>query len=239
MEKDLLREKGVMVVEYDSDYSHAVEQGRLESSQDPHSHFVDDETSTDLFLGYAVAAKRLQQQLRDQGVRVDVDHPLFVYLPCGVGGGPGGVCFGLKHVFGDAVHCYFVEPTHAPAVILGMGSGLHDGISAQDIGLDGLTAADGLAVSRPSGLVCRIMTPLLDGVYTLADDTLYDLLAMVFKADGIKLEPSAAAGVSGIVRVQQALGKLNPNATHIIWATGGSMVPEAEWQDYYRQASGN
>jgi len=32
------------------------------------------------------------------------------------------------------------------------------------------TAADGLAVSRPSGLVCRTMAPLLDGIYTIEDN---------------------------------------------------------------------
>ena len=231
--KDLLRSKGVTVIEYESDYSHAVEQGRLESAQDPKSHFVDDESSKDLFLGYSVAARRLQQQLIEQDITVDAEHPLYIYLPCGVGGGPGGISFGMKLVFGDHVHCYFVEPTHAPAVLLGMGTGLHDDISAQDIGLDGLTAADGLAVSRASGMVCRVMSPLLDGIFTLDDQALFELLAVVFDAEGVKLEPSAAAGVAGISRVLEAQGALNSKATHIVWATGGSMVPDGEWQGYY------
>ncbi|PWQ93615.1 D-serine ammonia-lyase [Leucothrix arctica] len=237
--KDLLRSKGVNVIEYESDYSHAVEQGRLESSQDPNSHFVDDESSRDLFLGYAVAAKRMQKQLIEQGITVDAEHPLYIYLPCGVGGGPGGICFGMKLVFGDHVHCYFVEPTHAPAIIIGMGTGLNEDISAQDLGLDGLTSADGLAVSRPSGLVCKAMSGLLDGVFTIDDNELYKLLALVYDAEGIRIEPSSAAGVAGIARVMAAQGGLSNNATHIIWVTGGSMVPTEEWQEYYNVGNGN
>lgn len=244
--KDLLRSKGVNVVEYEADYSHAVSQGRAEADSDPNCHFVDDESSQDLFFGYSVAARRLKAQLAEQGVLVDADHPLFVYLPCGVGGGPGGVAFGLKLAFGDHVHCFFAEPTHAPAVLVGMGTGLHDEISAQDIGLDGLTAADGLAVSRASGMVCRVMTPLLDGIFTVEDEELFKLLVMAADAEDIQLEPSAAAGFPGIERVQRDEEYLNANnlgdkmsqSTHIVWATGGSMVPAAEWQAYYQRGLG-
>lgn len=173
---------------------------------------------------------------------MDTAHPLIVYLPCGVGGGPGGVAFGLKQVFGDAVHCFFVEPTHSPCMLLGMHSGLHNDISVQDIGLDNLTCADGLAVGRASAFVGRVMEPLLDGIYTVSDEHLYACLAQLRDSEGLALEPSAVAGASGFARLLAHQAELPAHlanidlmrdATHLIWATGGSMVPEAEMQAYY------
>lgn len=239
--KDKLRANGVTVVEHQSDYSVAVEQGREQASQDPRCYFVDDENSPDLFLGYAVAAERLAAQFQLAGIVVDVDHPLFVYLPCGVGGGPGGVAFGLKLIFGDAVHCLFAEPTHSPCMLLSVYTGLHDEISVQDFGIDNVTAADGLAVGRPSGFVGKAMQRLIDGYYTITDEELYRLMVIAYENDKVKLEPSALAGAPGMARVLNSAEYLQrmgftqaqlENATHLVWGTGGSTVPEAEFQTY-------
>ncbi|EMK3756800.1 D-serine ammonia-lyase [Providencia rettgeri] len=243
--KDKLRSHGVNVVEYQQDYSIAVEQGRKEAEKDPRCFFIDDENSTTLFLGYAVAGLRLKKQFVEQGIIVDNQLPLFVYLPCGVGGGPGGVAFGLKLAFGDAVHCLFAEPTHSPCMLLGVHTGLHDAISVQEIGIDNITAADGLAVGRASGFVGRAMERLIDGYYTIDDTEMYNLLSLLNQTESIKLEPSALAGMTGSVHVTQNTDYLQSksltpevmaNATHLVWATGGGMVPQDEMDKYLSQA---
>ncbi|MEI4771561.1 D-serine ammonia-lyase [Psychrobacillus sp. FJAT-51614] len=230
--KDMLRQKGVEVIEYAADYSLAVEEGRKQAEQDPKCFFIDDENSIDLFVGYAVAASRLKKQLEQLGKMVDEDHPLYVYLPCGVGGGPGGVAFGLKLLFGDHVHCYFAEPTHSPCMLLGLMTGLHENISVHDIGLDNKTAADGLAVGRPSGFVGKTLEQLIDGSYTISDQTMHQLLTLLADKENIRLEPSALAGMTGPIQVAKHGANLQ-NATHIVWATGGGMVPESEKVTYY------
>ena len=245
--KEMLRRHGVEVVEYDSDYSVAVSTGRKQARADPSMHFVDDENSTTLFLGYAVAGRRLAGQLQALDVPVDEEHPLFVYLPCGVGGGPGGITFGLKTVFGDAVHAVFAEPTHSPSMLLGVRTGLHDAVCVQDFGIDNVTAADGLACGRPSGFVGQAMQHLIDGFVTVDDDHLYTLLAQLHESEGIDIEPSSTAGLVGPVRVvedaeyRDRLGlddETLARATHIAWATGGSMVPRPEMGEYVRRGSG-
>lgn len=243
--KDKLRAHNVTVIEYAEDYGVAVEQGRKSAQNNPNCFFIDDENSQTLFLGYSVAGQRLKQQLDEKNIRVDQEHPLFVYLPCGVGEGPGGVAFGLKMAFGDHVHCIFAEPTHSPCMLLGVATGLHDEISVQDLGIDNITAADGLAVGRASGFVGRAMQRLLDGFYTLSDESMYLLLGMLNDSEQLKLEPSALAGMLGPVLIHQSqdyatLHQLSQkqlkNANHIVWGTGGGMVPNEEMENYLAQA---
>ena len=226
--KDLLRSKGVTVIEYPQDYQVAVAEGRKASAGDPYCHFVDDEGSKDLFFGYSVAARRILPQLEEADIVVNEENPIYVYIPCGVGGAPGGVAFGLKTIFGDNVKIYFAEPTHAPCMTLSLITGLREKISCADIGLDGKTAADGLAVGRASYLVAELMEPIVDGCYTITDEELYPFLAELKDTEGIFIEPSSTASFIGPALV-------NKPGTHILWATGGSMVPQEEADAYYNK----
>lgn len=237
--KDLLRSKGVTVIEYADDYSKAVEEGRRSSDADERSYFVDDENSADLFLGYAVAAERLAAQLEEQKAVVDEKHPLIVYIPCGVGGAPGGVAYGLKRRFGDHVHCFFVEPVQCPCMLVGMATGKHNEVCVQDFGLTGITEADGLAVGRPSGFVGKTMENLLSGIFTVEDKRLFGWLRILDVEENARIEPSACAAFSGPAdRMKYAdsksyFEKLDlDNCTEICWATGGSLVPDEIMQQY-------
>ena len=235
--KDLLRSHGVTVVEYDGDYSAAVRQGRMESNADPKSYFVDDENSRDLFFGYATAAKALAAQLEQQQIPVDPQHPLFVHIPCGVGGAPGGISYGLKQIFGDQVHCFFAEPTQCPSVVLGMSTGLGSKICVKDIGLSGQTHADGLAVGCPSQFVCNVMKPLLSGIVTTPDAQLYKDMRLLLDRENIFIEPSACAAFQGPRLLLDSTyfthhGIDPQNVTHVLWATGGRLVPEEIRQEY-------
>ena len=83
---------------------------------------------------------------------------------------------------------------------------------------------------------------LIDGNYTVSDEELYRLLALLERNEGLQLEPSALAGVPGMARVlteQQGYrirtgltASRLAKATHLVWGTGGSMVPEQEMARY-------
>lgn len=241
--KDKLRSHGVNVVEYESDYSVAVAEGRKQSESDETMYFVDDENSTSLFLGYAVSGARLAGQFKAYDIRIDEDHPLIVYLPCGVGGGPGGVAFGLKSVFGDNVRCISAEPTHCPSMMLGVMTGEHDNVCVQDFGIDNVTAADGLACGRPSAFVGRHMQYLIDGYYTVEDLQMYKLVALMADSEDLRIEPSSATAFAGPAHLigdsareyRERTGLTDErlaNAIHLGWVTGGNMVPKDEMDSY-------
>ena len=247
--KARLRARGVEVVEHEGDYEKAVAAGRRQVEADPHGYFVDDERSASLFLGYAAAALYLRDQIAQADIRVDAEHPLFVYLPCGVGGAPGGIAYGLSLLYGEHVHCFFAEPVQSPCFLLRMmsGEGQLPGLpvppSVYDIGLNNLTDADGLAVPRASELAYTAVGGTLAGVYTVTDDALHADLARLHDSTGLRIEPSAAAGFSGPGLLLgspagqawlQARG-LQPHlsrATHLAWTTGGLFVPAEEYERF-------
>ena len=245
--KQRLTNRGVRVVEHDGDYAVAVEAGRQAAEADPRCHFVDDERSPLLFFGYAAAARHLSMQLQQAGRAIGRDHPLFVYIPCGVGGAPGGITYGLKALFGDHVHCFFAEPVASPCMLVQLAAANDEALSVYDIGLDNRTEADGLAVGQASRFVSPLMKSQLSGIFTVSDDTLYRHLLAARLSLGISIEPSAAAAIggpgwlSGSVEGKRYVSTRVPafrESTHVIWTTGGSLVPVEEHARFEERARG-
>ena len=74
---------------------------------------------------------------------------------------------------------------------------------------------------------------------------MYHMLAQIADAEGLKLEPSALAGMYGpVLMASDPAFAAYPSSAgisrealrqgvHLVWATGGSMVPPEEMQHYY------
>jgi D-serine dehydratase len=227
--KDRLRRLGVRVVEHGGDYGAAVAAARTVAAATRGAHFVDDESSRHLFVGYATAAAELARQLHAAGVAVDAAHPLRVYLPCGVGGAPGGVTTGLKHTFGDAVHCVFVEPVQSPAMLVQLACGLARPVSVYEAGLTNRTLADGLACATASQFSARVVAPLVEAVVTVQDHPMLRWVDAAWRVAGLRLEPSAAAAFEACACVERQ-ASLPPAHTHVLWTTGGALLPDAVFE---------
>jgi D-serine dehydratase len=230
--KDRLRAVGATVVEHEGDYARAVAAARALAEADAQSHFIDDETSLLLFFGYAAAAEDLHRQLQAVQVQPTEKRPLRVYLPCGVGGAPGGVAFGLKCLWGDAVQVVFVEPVAAPCFLVRLASD-DESLSVYDLGLDNRTVADGLAVARASETAAALAGPLVDAVVTVSDQALLAAVRQQWTQHGLRLEPSAAAGFVAHAMVQaetrergrSPLGG-SGDCIPLVWTTGGDGLPD-------------
>lgn len=247
--KERLLRLGVEVIEHAGDYESALAAGRADCAGDPNAFFVDDEDSLPLLYGYATAIERLKRQMDERAIRVDHDHPLFVYVPCGVGGAPAGIALGLRLAFGSAAHCFFAEPVEAPCVLVAMTAPKSTGFpSVYDVGLSGKTEADGLAVPRASRCAVDIAAHLVSGIFTVSDNTMLGHLALAYRALGTRLEPSAAAGFSGPASLQSSeelqryiaaagLENCMSNATHLVWATGGRLIPDELFRQMIARAA--
>ena len=238
--KQRLTDIGATVIEHTADYSSAVAAARDASATRCDSYFVDDERSADLFFGYSAAAAELADQLIRAGVTVDADHPLCVYLPCGVGGAPAGVLYGLRALLGRHVWGFFAEPTESPCMMLRF-IGMPASATVYDLGLDNRTIADGLAVARASDFAYEMIGSQVIGAYTVTDS---QMLAWVAAAAGedMRLEPAAATGFAGALDAvwRLPMGPLTARlarATHVVWTTGGSLLPDSEYEILLAMAS--
>ena len=102
-------------------------------------------------------------------------------------------------------------------------------VSVYDIGLGKGTVADGLACSSPSVLAYDIMKTMLDGCFTIEDEHSLNLCRLLYKASGIKAEPSSCVALGGVGKILHKIENVE-NATHLVWLTRGSLVPDDEWE---------
>jgi D-serine dehydratase len=87
-----------------------------------------------------------------------------------------------------------------------------------------------------------MMSSLCDGIFTVEDDDLFRRLVQLVDAEGVEhfIEPSCCAALEGPRHLQWAAengrtqeerdwcASLLENSVHVIWATGGALVPEVE-----------
>ena len=232
--KARLRKRGVRVIEHDGDYAQAVAAGRAQARDQPRSHFVDDEGSLMLFLGYAASARHLAAQLADAGRRVDATHPLFVHLPCGSAAHRAASRMASRHCSASTCIASLPNPSRRRACWSSWPPAREARVRLRR---GPTTGPRPTAVAQASHLVSPLMASLLSGVFTVSDAQLYAQLLAVQRATGVELEPSAAAAVSGpgwltaspagrdyVHRYAIDLRR----STHVIWATGGSLVPPEE-----------
>lgn len=128
-------------------------------------------------------------------------------------------------------------------MLIGMATGLHEKISVKDFGIDGKTEADGLAVGRPSGIVGKMMEPIISGIFTLDDAKLFDYMRDLNSSEDIRIEPSACSTFEGPAKMfayegskkylaDNNLLEIKDNISHFAWATGGKLVPKKIMDDY-------
>jgi D-serine dehydratase len=230
--KERLRRTGAHVIEHPVDYTETVARARASASASG-SYFIDDESSRLLFVGYTAAAAELAEQLSERGLKVDSDTPLVVYLPCGVGGAPGGITAGLKTLYGENVRCVFVEPVASACVLAALAVGNGAPVSVYDIGLDNDTIADGLAVPVASALVMSSVGASIDAAAAVPDTAMLEWVRRAWNEAGLRLEPSAASGFAAVSLFLEATRRagaaLPPGAIHVVWTTGGSQLPEDQF----------
>jgi D-serine dehydratase len=233
--KQRLRAIGVEVIEHAGDYGLAVASAR-DAARAEGAYFVDDETSRRLFVGYCAAAAELAGQLGDRGLEIGPRRPLVVWLPCGVGGAPGGIAAGLKQIYGADVRVVFVEPVASACMLAALATGGRP-VSVYDLGLANDTIADGLAVASASPLALDAIGRNIDAVAAVTDAAMLRWTARAWTEAGLRLEPSAAAALAAVELTRATAPELVPEgAVQVAWLTGGSLLPDEEFHALLKRA---
>jgi D-serine dehydratase len=223
--KAKLRSHGVIVVEYEQDYGVAVEQGRKAAESDPNCFFIDDENSAPV-----PGLRRCRRAAEGAVCRT------------GPRGGCGSSAVRLPAVrrrrrpwrrgvwpeagLGDNVHCFFAEP-HSPCMLLGVYTGLHDEIAVQDLGIDNVTAADGWrSDARPASWAARW------SACSTGSTRFPTRACMTCSAGWRRRKASAWSRRRWRAWPGRCAFIQHTNVTHLVWATGGGMVPEDEMAKY-------
>jgi D-serine dehydratase len=243
--KQRLVDTGATVIEHDCDYEQAVARARHATGDG--GYFIDDERSPHLFQGYATAAAELAAQLESCGIVVDGERPLVVFLPCGVGGAPGGITAGLRAAFGDALVAVFVEPVASACFFMAMAENGGQAVSVYEFGLDNGTIADGLAVPRASELVLRLAGDDIDAVMALPDAMMRTWVRRAWQDESLKLEPAAAAALAAADVFPEMVERLNGGptridwqaATRVAWTTGGALMPNEVFLELLETGEGS
>ena len=107
-------------------------------------------------------------------------------------------------------------------------------VSVYDLGLDNDTIADGLAVPSASPLVLQAIGRNIDAAVAVTDQAMVQWVRRAWAEAGLRLEPSGASGFAALalfIERARVAGLINPTATpiHVVWATGGSLLPEPEF----------
>lgn len=202
--KDRLRSLGASVVEHATDYQGAVAAARTRAAASG-AYFIDDERSRRLFAGYAAAGRELAEQLSKERLHVSSTCPLVVYVPCGVGGAPGGILAGLLHEFGDSVISVFVEPIASACMFVALATGQRQSVYA--VGLNNNTLADGLAVPIASELALESIGKRIDGVVAVADSSLVDWTRRAWSEASLRYWDLPAEGLPFPRKSFNAMGK--------------------------------
>lgn len=198
-----------------------------------HTYRIDCHRDPNLLLGFATAAIHLQMQLKNQQVTLDEQHPLFIYLPTISGQSAAGIITGLRQILQVPIYPIMIQSSFNPALLLELMTG-PDPVSAAELNLDPKIMAASFAGEMPDSRALELAKTQVYGVATVSDHALLQYLNLLAMSENILCEPAALAGFAGYHQLlSQSPSHFDlEHATHIIWATGGSLVPKtdmAQW----------